>query len=149
MENLNLPAHDFKLKHEGKKTQIFDSIRKKFVTLTPEEWVRQHFIQYLISEKKVPASLIAVEMGLKYIELNKRSDIVIYNKEGNPVLLVECKAPDVKITQDTFDQIARYNMTLKVKYLALTNGISHYYCLIDRDNNSYSFLLDLPVYSSL
>ena len=149
MEQLNLPAFDFRLKHEGKKTQIFDSVRKKFVTLTPEEWVRQHFIRYLISEKKVPASLIAVEMGLKYIELKKRSDIVIYNKEGNPILMVECKAPDVKITQDVFDQIARYNMALKVKYLALTNGISHYYCLIDHAASSYSFLEELPVYSSL
>ena len=149
MQQLNLPAHDFKVKHEGKKTQIFDSVRKKFVTLTPEEWVRQHFIQYLISEKKVPAQLIAVEMGLKYIELKKRSDVVVYNKEGKPVLIVECKAPAIKITQDTFDQIARYNMTLKVKYLAVTNGIRHFYCQVDHKNGSYFFLKELPVYSSL
>ena len=149
MQQLNLPAHDFKVKHEGKKTQIFDSVRKKFVTLTPEEWVRQHFIQYLISEKKVPEQLITVEMGLKYIELKKRSDVVVYNKEGKPVLIVECKAPAIKITQDTFDQFARYNMTLKVKYLAITNGINHFYCQIDHKNGSYFFLKELPVYTSL
>lgn len=149
MQQLNLPAFDFKIRSEGKKKQIFDSVRKKFVTLTPEEWVRQHFIQYLITEKKVPAALIAVEMGLKYIELQKRSDIVIYNKEGKPILVAECKAPHVKITQDTFDQVARYNMSLKVKFLVVTNGIQHFYCQIDHKNSAYFFLRELPVYSSL
>ncbi|MEW6470535.1 MAG: type I restriction enzyme HsdR N-terminal domain-containing protein [Bacteroidota bacterium] len=148
MERLNLPAYPFRIKNDGKKTQIFDSVRKKFVTLTPEEWVRQHFINYLVTEKKVPASLIAVEMGLKYNTLRKRSDIVIYDNAGSPVLIVECKTPDVKITQDTFDQAARYNMALKVKYIVVTNGLTHYFCQIDHKNRSYFFLKDLPPYTA-
>jgi hypothetical protein len=144
MQVLNLPLYQFKLKQQGVRTQIFDTIRKKYVALTPEEWVRQNFLQYLIQEKKFPASLIAVEAGLKYNQLQKRMDVLVYDKQGNPHLMVECKAPEVKITQDVFDQIARYNMVFKVKYLVVTNGINHFCCMMDYTANTYSYLELIP-----
>src|ERR1039457_6927984 len=128
MKTLSLPPYQFKLKEAGLRTQIFDVIRKKYVVLTPEEWVRQNFLQYLIQEKKFPALLISVEAGLKYNQLQKRMDVLVYDKHGNPYLMVECKAPEVKITQDVFDQIARYNLVFKVKYLVVTNGMHHFCC---------------------
>jgi hypothetical protein len=146
MQELNLPAYQFKLKQEGQRTQIFDSIRKKYVALTPEEWVRQNFLQYLIQDRNFPASLIAVEAGLTYNQLKKRTDVLVYDKQGNPYLMVECKAPDVKITQDAFDQIARYNMVFKVKYLVVTNGMNHFCCMMDYTTNSYSYLELVPVF---
>ncbi len=137
-------AEEFKLKQEGERTHIFDSIRKKYVVLTPEEWVRQNFLQYLIQDKKYAASLIAVEAGLKYNQLQKRMDVLIYNTQGNPHLMVECKAPEVKITQAVFDQIARYNMVFKVKYLVVTNGLQHFCCLMDYTKNSFQYLEGIP-----
>ncbi len=144
MQLLNLPSYQFKLKQNGVRTQIFDVIRKKYVALTPEEWVRQNFLQYLIQEKKFPASLIAVEAGLKYNQLQKRMDVLVYDKQGSPHLIVECKAPEVKISQDVFDQIARYNMVFKVKYLIVTNGINHFCCLMDYTKNAYQYLEVIP-----
>lgn len=149
MQQLNLPTYSFKIKSAGERKQIFDEIRKKYVALTPEEWVRQNFIRYLIYEKQFPASLIAIEMALKYNRMKKRGDVVIYNKSGEPVVIVECKAPDVKITQDAFDQIARYNMALKVKYLIVTNGLIHYCCLMDYEKKSYAFLEEIPLYKNI
>ncbi len=149
MERLNLPTYLFKIKSEGQRKFIFDSIRKKYVVLTPEEWVRQNFIQYLINEKKYPSSLIAIEMALTLNKLSKRTDIVLFDRQGNPVIIVECKSPKVKITQDTFDQIARYNMKLKVNYLIVTNGITHYCCRMDYEDNTYSFLKDIPDYEGM
>jgi hypothetical protein len=146
MQQLNLPSYQFKLKESNERIQIFDAVRKKYVVLTPEEWVRQNFIQFLINEKQFPASLIAVEIGLKYNELQKRADILIYDKQASPLLMVECKAPEVKITQDAFDQAARYNMIFKVKYLVITNGMNHFCCLMDYTNNSYQYLQDVPTY---
>ena len=146
MKALNLPAYQFKLKQLGDRTQIFDKIRKKYVALTPEEWVRQNFLQYLIQEKKFPALLISVEAGLKYNQLQKRMDVLIYDKQGNPYLMVECKAPEVKITQDVFDQIARYNLVFKVKYLVVTNGIHHFCCFMDYEKNTYHYLEQVPVF---
>lgn len=146
MQALNLPLYQFKLKNNGAKSHIFDAIRKKYVVLTPEEWVRQNFLQYLIREKKYPASLIAVEAGLKYNQLQKRMDVLIYDKQGSPHLMVECKAPEVKITQDVFDQVARYNMVFKVKYLVVTNGLHHFCCLMDYTDNSYVYLEQIPVF---
>lgn len=146
MQALNLPPYQFKLKNNGAKSHIFDAIRKKYVVLTPEEWVRQNFLQYLIREKKYPASLIAVEAGLKYNQLQKRMDVLIYDKQGSPHLMVECKAPEVKITQDVFDQVARYNMVFKVKYLVVTNGLHHFCCLMDYTTNSYVYLEQIPVF---
>ena len=146
MEQLNLPPYQFKLKKSDDRVQIFDSIRKKYVVLTPEEWVRQNFLKYLIHEKNFPSSLIAVEAGLKYNQLQKRADVLVYDKSGSPFLLVECKASSVKISQDTFDQIARYNMTFKVKYLVVTNGLNHFCCMMDYTDNSYKFLETVPAF---
>jgi type I site-specific restriction endonuclease len=146
MQELNLPSYSFKLKQDKDKTYVFDNIRKKYVLLTPEEWVRQHIIQFVIQEKKYPASLVAVEIGLKYNQLQKRADVLVYNTSGKPLLLIECKAPEVKITQAVFHQIALYNMTYKVDYLLVTNGLEHYCCVMDYTNNSYQFLQDIPEY---
>jgi Type I restriction enzyme R protein N terminus (HSDR_N) len=146
MQQLNLPPYSFKFKESGTRTHIFDAIRKKYVVLTPEEWVRQNFLQYLILEKQFPASLIAIEAGLKYNQLQKRADVLIYDKQGNPLLMVECKAPEVKISQDTFDQIATYNMIFKVKYLVVTNGLNHFCCLMDYTDSSYRYLEEIPVF---
>jgi hypothetical protein len=146
MQELNLPSYSFKLKQDKDKTYVFDAIRKKYVLLTPEEWVRQHIIQFVIQEKKYPASLVAVEIGLKYNQLQKRADVLVYNNSGKPLLLIECKAPEVKITQEVFHQIALYNMTYKVAYLLVTNGLEHYCCVMDYTNNTYQFLQDIPEY---
>lgn len=148
MFQLNLPFYNLTLKEENGNHFIFDDIRKKFLRLTPEEWVRQNFVKYLIDQKKYPASLIIIEKGLKLIELTKRADILIY-KGSSPILLVECKAPTVKISQDTFDQISRYNLTFKVPYLMVTNGMSHYCCQIDFETNSYHFLEEIPEFGEL
>ena len=146
MQALNLPSYQFKLKQKGLNTQIFDAIRKKYVVLTPEEWVRQNFLQFLIQDKKFPSSLIAVEIALKYNQLQKRADVLVYDKTGSPYLMVECKAPEVKITQDAFDQIARYNMKFKVKYLVITNGLNHFCCQMDYTTNNYQYLENIPFF---
>jgi len=117
--------------------------------LTPEEWVRQHFVQYLIQHKNYPKTLIKLEGGHKLHGMPKRSDIIVFNPSGDKILLVECKAPSVTIDQKTFDQIARYNMVHKVKLLAVTNGLQHYYCGIDFEKSNYTFLEDLPNYKDL
>jgi len=148
MQQLNLPFYNITLKEENGKHFIFDDIRKKYLSLTPEEWVRQNFVKYLVSEKNVPASLVVIEKGLKLNELSKRADVLIY-KDSSPILLVECKAPKVKITQDTFDQISRYNLTFKVPYLIVTNGLNHYCCQIDFVKNSYIFLEEIPDFNTI
>ena len=146
MQELNFPSYAFKLKSSENKTLIFDIIRKKYVVLTPEEWVRQHVLKFLLEEKKYPASLIAVEKQLKLHTRTKRTDIVVYNTQGTPEVLIECKAPSVKITQETFNQIARYNLTANASYLMVTNGLAHYFCQIDTKNETYVFLKDIPGY---
>ncbi len=119
------------------------------MALTPEEWVRQNFIRYLVEEKQYPVSLIAIEKGLLVERRTKRTDIVIYNRSGIPLVIVECKAPEVKITPNVFDQIVRYNITLNANYLIVTNGLEHFCCLLSYTDNSYSFLKDIPEYSIL
>ncbi len=146
MQRLNLPEYEFKLRKNGINNEIFDAFRKKYVVLTPEEWVRQNILQFLIRERNFPSSLIAVEIGLKYNQMQKRADILAYDKQGQPYLLVECKAPEVKITQETFHQIARYNMTFKVKYLVVTNGINHFCCLMDYNKNTFAYLETIPLF---
>ena len=146
MQKLNLPIYSIKLKKKGNKTLVFDPIRKKYIVLTPEEWVRQNFIQFLINEKNYPASLIALEMGIDLLNTKKRCDIVLYNTKGLPHMIVECKAPSIKISQDTFDQIARYNMTLKTDLLVVTNGMQHYICIMDHQDKRYNFLKEIPNY---
>ena len=134
------------MKIEGEKTYIFDVVRKKYLLLTPEEWVRQNFIQYLNKVKKYPLGLMGVEQMVKYNSLKTRADIVMYNTEGKANIIVECKAPDVKITQDTFNQIAKYNSQLKVKYLLVTNGMNHFCCKMDYESNKITFLEEIPSY---
>jgi len=147
MTNLNLPTYSFKIKSKENKLYIFDILRKKNVVLTPEEWVRQNYIQYLIHEKKYPKTLIAIEKQLKINNLIKRTDILIFDKNGNPNIIVECKAPSIKIAQDTFDQIARYNLKLQAKYLIVTNGLEHFYCKMNYQQMKYDFLKEIPNYS--
>jgi len=149
MENLNLPTYSFKIKSELQRKLIFDSIRKKYIVLTPEEWVRQNFIRYLIEEKGYPASLIAVEKKVDVNLLPQRSDIVLYNSNANPVMIVECKSAKIKITQDVFNQIARYNMKLRVPFLVVTNGLRHFCCYMDYEKKSFRFLEDIPEYKSI
>jgi len=149
MKSLNLPTYSFNIKLIEQRKYIFDFIRKKFVILTPEEWVRQNFLQYLVQEKNYPASLIAVEKELKLNSLSKRTDAVIYNRQGNPVLILEFKAPDVKIDQKVFDQIARYNLKLKVNYLIVSNGMEHYSCQLNYEENSYRFLKEIPAFLAI
>lgn len=149
MQKLNLPAYSFTLKEEDKKTKIFDVIRKKYLVLTPEEWVRQHIIQFLIEERDVPKNLIAVEKGLLLNGLQKRTDVLVYSREGIPLLMVECKAPSIKIDQKTFDQIGRYNISLKLPYLLVTNGMKHFIAKINFEENKFLFLKDIPTYEEL
>jgi len=149
MEKLNLPTYNFNIKLEGQRKLIFDSIRKKYVVLTPEEWVRQNFISYLVEDKNYPSGLIAVEKKVDVNRMPQRSDIVLYNNKAVPIMIVECKAASVKISQDTFNQIARYNMKLQVPYLVVTNGLNHYCCQIDYENSSFKFIQEIPDYKSL
>ena len=143
---LQLPPYPFKITDQNGQLTLFDAIRKKNIVLTPEEWVRQHFVQYLINQKHYPKTLIKLEGGHKLYGMAKRSDIVVYNSRGEKILLVECKAPSVSIDQKTFDQVASYNMVHKVKLLAVTNGLQHYYCRIDFENQAYKFIEELPDY---
>ena len=146
---LNLPAFPFRLKTVDNKTWIFDSWRKKYIILTPEEWVRQHFLRYLVDHKNFPELLISVESGIKVATRKKRTDAVVFNKTGKPFVLIECKAPEIGITQHVFDQILRYNIPLQVKYLMVTNGLSHFCCKLDYINNSWTFLEDIPDFKTL
>ena len=149
MDKLNLPDFTFRIKTENSRTEIFDIIRKKFVALTNEEWVRQNIIHYLIFEKGYPLGLIAVEAGFKVHRLFKRADIIVHDKTGNPLMIVECKAPSVLINQEVFDQIARYNLKINVKYLLVTNGLNHYFCVLDHLNGKWNFFNDVLDYPQL
>lgn len=146
---LNLPPYPFKITLKEARHFIFDEIRKKHLVLTPEEWVRQHFIQYLIIEKKFPRTLIQIEGGLNLNRLQKRTDIVIFNNEGQRIMVIECKAPSVKISQATFDQAARYNSVHKTRWLAVTNGLMHCYARIDHQEEKFQFVKELPEYALL
>ena len=148
MQNLNLPAFDYQLKSNENKTLIFDIIRKKYVVLTPEEWVRQHFVNYLISVKNYPVSLIAIEKQIQLHKVTKRFDILIFSNTGKPHILIECKAPNVQIGQNTFDQIARYNSEVDAEFLILTNGLDHFCCQMDFDSKKYIFLNFIPDFQS-
>lgn len=149
LPQLNFPHYDFRLRENNSRPEIFDDVRKVWVTLTPEEWVRQHAMKWIVEEKKYPASLLAVEKSISVNGLTKRCDIVAFNRDGKPVLVVECKAHDVEISQVVFDQAARYNLTLNVNLFLLTNGMKHFCCVTDHEKQSYSFLKELPVFSTL
>ena len=147
MRQLYFPKFDFRFKNTEKGIQIFDIIRKKFVVLEPEEWVRQHTIHFLITTKGFPKSLINVEKQLKVNGITKRYDLIVFNPDGTILLLVECKAPNVQINQKTFDQIAVYDRSLNATYLMVTNGLQHYYCQMDRKIEKYTFLKEIPDFS--
>lgn len=147
MQKLNFSSYSFRFKNSENKVAIFDEIRKKFIILTPEEWVRQHVVRFLLEEKKYPKSLINVEKVLLVNGLRKRYDVVVFNPDGSIRILIECKAPEVKITQATFDQIARYNMTMKSSFLMVSNGLNHYFCQMDYENEKYQFQAELPDYN--
>ena len=149
MIRLNLPAYSFNIKKEKEKSFIFDSIRKRFVSLTPEEWVRQHFVAFLAEEKKYPRALIANEISISYNGLKKRCDTLVYNRKGEIVLIVEYKAPNVAITQEVFDQVAVYNMKLKVNFMIISNGMEHFCCRIDYENMQYDYLKEIPCFEEL
>ncbi len=149
MEELNFPKYEFRFSLQGQKKLIFDSIRKKFVVLTPEEWVRQHIINYLSVDKNIPQGLIAIENGVKIFDSTKRTDLRVYGKNGQALVLIECKAPYVKIDQKVLNQIAVYNFKLKIPYLMISNGLFHVYCKIDFEKQSLEYLKELPNYEQL
>lgn len=149
MNKLNLPFYQFKTKIINQKTYIFDILRKKYIILTPEEWVRQNFINYLISEKKYPQSRIVNEVQIEINGLKKRCDTLILNEELKPIVIIEFKAPTVELTQLTFDQAAVYNAKLNVSYLIISNGLNHYCCVVDYLSRKYNFLNQIPDYTSL
>tara|TARA_R110002051_G_scaffold289075_1_gene352059 strand:- start:86389 stop:86841 length:453 start_codon:yes stop_codon:yes gene_type:complete len=147
VQELNFPKFNYRFKSTENKVSIFDVIRKKFIILQPEEWVRQHCVHYLINEKNFPKSLINVEKELTINGLKKRYDIVVFNSDGSMHLIVECKSYNIKIEQTSFDQIARYNLVLNASFLMVTNGLNHYYCEMDMEAERYAFLKDIPNYT--
>jgi len=149
MRKLNLPAYEFSYRSDGEDLLVLDIYRKRFVRLTPEEEVRQRFARYLVEEKGYPASLVMTEYSLKVNKLSRRCDILVHKPAGHPVLLVECKAPEVKISQASFDQVARYNLAFRVRYLMVTNGLKHYCCQLDFETEKITFLNEIPSYESL
>ncbi|MDW3210196.1 MAG: type I restriction enzyme HsdR N-terminal domain-containing protein [Reichenbachiella sp.] len=148
MEELNLPRFQFKVKETEKGREIWDEFRKKYVVLTPEEWVRQHFLKFLNDYLKYPKSLLKTEFEIKYNKLKKRPDIVAYDNTGSALMVVECKAPEVKISEATFQQAAIYNQTLKAKYLVITNGMDHFCCEQNKKTGTFDFVEKIPVYQS-
>lgn len=148
MQKLNFPDYTFRFKNSENKVAIFDIIRRKFILLTPEEWVRQHVVNYLIDGKGYPRSYVNVEKIISVNGLTRRYDVVVFKPDGSIFLLVECKASAITLSQRTFDQIARYNMTLKAQYMMVTNGLNHYFCQMDYGQEKYHFLQDLPDYTN-
>jgi type I site-specific restriction endonuclease len=149
MLQLNLPAYDFRVKKMSDKLVIFDSQRKRYVSLSPEEWVRQHFIRFLIEEKGYPGSRIAIEKQLEMNGMKKRCDAILYNDYAAPLLIIELKAPHIPISQATFDQVAVYNAKLNVNFFMISNGLEHYCCQVNSENNRYDYFQEIPTYQQL
>ena len=149
MYRLNLPQYEIKIARQGGKPCILDTLRRRYVSLTPEEWVRQHFVHFLIEHKGYPQALLANEVELRLGEKRLRCDSVLYNREAKPVMIIEYKAPTIALSQRVFDQISAYNMLLHVDYLIVSNGMQHYCCRMDYENHSYTFLTDIPDYGDL
>ena len=149
MLQLNLPEYNFRIKKQDDKFLIFDSQRKRYVSLTPEEWVRQHFIRFLIEEKGYPAALLAVEKQLTLNGLKKRCDAILFDNEGQPFMIIEFKAPNVPVTQATFDQVAVYNAKLKVSFFIISNGLEHYCCKVNTETARYEFFPEIPDYNTV
>ncbi len=149
MYRLNLPSYETKFQEKGGKQLIFDFLRRKYVALTPEEWVRQHFTHYLVEQKGYPRGLMANEMELRLGEKRLRCDTLLYNRSLQPQMIIEYKAPTIQLQQRVFDQITAYNMLLHVDYLVVSNGLQHYCCRMDYEHHSYAFLHDIPHYTEL
>ncbi len=149
MKTLNLPTYSLKIKSERDLEYVYDQFRKKYVRLTPEEWVRQNFALYLVHEKSFPASRMMLEKSLQINNMSKRCDILISNDAGGPVVLVECKAPEISVGQNTFEQVSVYNLAFKVKYLIITNGLQHYCCGVDFEKKTVDFLKEIPDYNQI
>lgn len=149
MMKLNFPEIAAKVKKEKGNILIFDAIRKKYLKLTPEEWVRQHVVQYLCNQLHYPKGLISLEAGLKYNQLAKRSDILVYDRQGKPFMLVECKAPEVKITPKVFEQASVYNQVIKAPYILVTNGLQHFCCHVDHESRKASLVKSIPAYEAV
>ena len=149
MDRLNLPTYSLTVKSEAGRKHIFDPIRKKYVVLTPEEWVRQNFIQYLIQDRSFPASLIAVEQEFNFNRMKKRSDILVYESTGDPILMVECKSPDTKINERVFEQIGLYNLSYMLPWLVVTNGMQHFCCRLDENTGKYVFMDEIPLWKNI
>ncbi|MFV0328903.1 MAG: type I restriction enzyme HsdR N-terminal domain-containing protein [Dysgonomonas sp.] len=149
MLNLNLPPFNINVKKTDGKLSVWDPLRRKFVALTPEEWVRQHFVNFLLTEKGYPSALIANEIQINLNNQKRRCDSVIYDRNLTPLMIVEYKAPDVNITQAVFDQIVRYNIVLKVKYLIVSNGMNHFCCEMNYIDQTFCYLPDIPLYKDL
>ncbi len=149
MYSLNLPSYDTKIRKKGSIVEIYDTLRHKYVTLTPEEWVRQHFVNWLVSDKKYPSTLMANETSIKLNSMSRRCDTVVYNQHLEPLMIIEYKESNIPVTQRVFDQAVSYNTVLKVKYIVVSNGISHYCCKMDYEKQTYDFLTDIPNYADL
>lgn len=149
MQKLHFPVPQLRLKRDGEDAMVWDVVRKKWVVLTPEEWVRQHLVHYFQSELQCPLTLMAVEKSLKFNGMSKRSDLVVYNSGLRPLLLAECKAPEIALNQSVFEQAAMYNATLGVPFLLITNGLQTYCCRIDQVSGGYAYLADIPSYSEM
>jgi hypothetical protein len=150
MEKLNLPLYTFRItKNKDNKVMIFDPLRKKDIPLTPEEWVRQNILKFLIDDRGFPNSLISVEAGLRVNRFLRRYDALVYSRDKQPLMLIECKAPGIQVNQDTFDQITIYNQNFKAPYMLVTNGLKHYCCKLDVNNKKYVFFENVPTYDQL
>lgn len=149
MRGLNLPPYAVRVRETDGRKQIYDFLRRRWVALTPEEWVRQHFVHYLVEEKGYPKGLLGNEIELRIGEKRLRCDSLLYNRDMRPLMILEYKAPDVEVTQKVFDQISAYNMLLRVDYLVVSNGIRHFCCRMDYEKREYSFLRDIPEYERL
>jgi len=149
LKQLNLPEYSFNIRGKEGDQMILDSLRRKFVKLTPEEWVRQNFIRYLVNEGKYPPGLLGIEILFRYNKLKKRTDILVHDRQGKPVMIVECKAHDVPLLENVFEQIVTYNINYKVPYLVVTNGMTHYACKFNADFTGWEYLLVIPLYEEI
>jgi hypothetical protein len=149
LKQLNLPQYSFRINGKEGNEMILDPLRRKYVKLTPEEWVRQNFVQYLINEGKYPAGLLGIEVMFRYNKLKRRVDILVHDRFGQPIMIVECKSTEVKIDEAVFEQIATYNMKFRVPYLVVTNGIHHYACKMNLQESKFEYLLVIPLYEEL
>ena len=146
---LNLPPAELKLSQREGQTYVFDTLRRRYIKLTPEEWVRQHFVHFLMEHKGYPQEMLANEVALSLNDTTKRCDTVLYDGNARPCMIIEYKAPHIRLSQRVFDQISRYNIVLRVPYLIVSNGLEHYCCKVDYDSQTYSFLRDIPSFESL